>query len=83
MTEKEYTVISRESRSGVSRTGRPYVFNYLIFDFNGKPARVAAPRDEEVNVGDRVVLGLSTKKGYGCAEVAAVVTGVQKGESND
>lgn len=50
---------------------------------DGKPARVAAPRDKEANVGDRVVLGLSTKKGYGCAEVTAVVTGVQKGENND
>lgn len=83
MTEKKYTVISKESRAGVSRAGKPYIFSYLILDFNGKPARVAAPRDKEANVGDRVVLGLSTKKGYGCAEVTAVVTGVQKGENND
>lgn len=83
MTEKMYKVISKESRSGISRTGQPYIFSYLILDFNGKPARVVAPRDKEANVGDRVVLGLSTKKGYGCAEVTAVVTGVQKGENND
>ena len=81
MTEKMYKVISKESKSGLSRIGKPYVFNYLILDFNGKPARVAAPRDKEANVGDRVVLGLATKKGYGCAELAAVVAEVIPAEA--
>ena len=65
MTEKMYKVISKESKSGLSRIGKPYVFNYLILDFNGKPARIQAPRDMDINVNDRVVLGLATKKGFG------------------
>ena len=83
MTRETYKVISKESRSGISRSGKPYIFSYLILYFNGKPARVAAPRGEEVKVGDCVVLGFATKKGYGCAEVAVAVTEVQKGENND
>ena len=80
MTRETYKVISKESRSGISRTGKPYIFSYLILDFNGKPARVAAPRGEEVKVGDRVALGLSTKKGYGLAEIAVVVKEVYVAE---
>lgn len=83
MTRETYKVISKESRSGLSRSGKPYCFEYLIVNFNGKPARVAAPRGDEVKVGDCVVLGVATKKGYGCAEVAVAVTEVQKGENND
>lgn len=71
MTRETYKVISKESRSGLSRSGKPYCFEYLIVNFNGKPARVAAPRGDEVKVGDCVVLGFATKKGYGCAELAS------------
>lgn len=81
MTEKMYKVISKESKSGLSRIGKPYVFNYLILDFNGKPARIQAPRDMDINVNDRVVLGLATKKGFGCAELAAVVAEVIPAEA--
>lgn len=81
MTEKKYRIISKESRSGISRTGKPYIFNYLILDFNGKPARIQAPRDMDINVNDRVVLGLATKKGFGCAELAAVVAEVIPAEA--
>ena len=35
MTEKTFKVISKESRTGVSRTGKPYCFEYLIVNFNG------------------------------------------------
>lgn len=73
MTEQKYTVISKESRQGISRSGKPYCFEYLIVNFNGKPARIQAPRGEEVKVGDCVVLGFATKKGYGCAEIAVAV----------
>lgn len=80
MTEQKYKVISKESRTGVSRSGKPYCFEYLIVNFNGKPARVAAPRGEEVKVGDCVVLGFATKKGYGCAEIAVAVKEVYAAE---
>lgn len=73
MTEKKYTVISKESRTGVSRTGKPYVFNYLILNFNGKPARIQAPRDMDINVNDRVSLDFMTKRGIGCADIVATV----------
>lgn len=82
MTEK-YKIISKEARLGISRTGKPYVFNYLILDFNGKPARIQAPRDMDINVNDCVTLGFGTRKGYGCAEVCPVIAEVipeMKGE---
>ena len=81
MTEKKYKVISKESRSGISRTGQPYVFNYLILDFNGKPARIQAPRGMDINVNDRVSLDLTTKRGIGCADVVATVKEVYTAET--
>lgn len=83
MTRETYKVISKESRQGVSRSGKLYCFEYLIVNFNGKPARVAAPRDKEAHVGDCVVLGLSTKKGYGCAEICPVITEVVPAEKGE
>lgn len=85
MTEKMYKVISKESRSGISRIGKPYCFEYLIVNFSGKPARIQLPKDKdmEVNVNDCVTLGFGTRKGFGCAEICPVITEVisaQKGE---
>ena len=85
MAEKMYTVISKESRSGISRIGKPYCFEYLIVNFSGKPARIQLPKDKdmEVNVNDCVTLGFGTRKGFGCAEICPVITEVipaQKGE---
>lgn len=81
MTEKKYRVIQKSSQTGISRSGKPYVFNYLILDFNGKPARIQAPRDMDINVNDCVVLGLTTKRGYGIAEIAAAVKEVYAAEA--
>lgn len=85
MAEKMYKVISKESRSGISRSGKPYCFEYLIVNFSGKPARIQLPKDKdmEVNVNDCVTLGFGTRKGFGCAEICPVITEVipaQKGE---
>lgn len=85
MAEKMYKVISKESRSGISRIGKPYCFEYLIVNFSGKPARIQLPKDKdmEVNVNDCVTLGFGTRKGFRCAEICPVITEVipaQKGE---
>ncbi len=85
MAEKMYKVISKESRSRISRIGKPYCFEYLIVNFSGKPARIQLPKDKdmEVNVNDCVTLGFGTRKGFGCAEICPVITEVipaQKGE---
>ena len=85
MAEKMYKVISKESRSGISRIGKPYCFEYLIVNFSGKPARIQLPKDKdmEVNVNDCVTLGFGTRKGFGCAEICPVITEVipaQNGE---
>ena len=85
MAEKMYKVISKESRSGISRIGKPYCFEYLIVNFSGKPARIQLPKDKdmEVNVNDCVTLGFGTRKGFGSAEICPVITEVipaQKGE---
>ena len=78
MAEKMYKVISKESRSGISRIGKPYCFEYLIVNFSGKPARIQLPKDKdmEVNVNDCVTLGFGTRKGFGCAEICPVITEV-------
>lgn len=82
MTEQTFKVISKESKSGLSRIGKPYVFNYLILDFNGKPARIQAPRGMNINVNDRVSLDLTTKRGIGCADVIATVKEVYTAEKS-
>lgn len=46
--EKMYKVISKESRSGISRIGKPYCFEYLIVNFSGKPARIQLPKDKDM-----------------------------------
>lgn len=81
MTEKMYKVISKECKSGVGRDGRPYCFESLIICFNGKPARISAPRDFEVNIGEQVKLGFGTRKGCGCAEICPVITEVIPAEA--
>ena len=53
----------------------------MIICFNGKPARISAPRDFEVNIGEQVKLGFGTRKGYGCAEICPVITEVIPAEA--
>ena len=83
--ETVFEVIGKDTRTGISsRTGEPYVIENLTLNCNGKAAKVRSPRNMTVNIGDSVRLGLGTVRGYGSAQVGAVVKEVvpagKKGE---
>ena len=83
--ETVFKVIAKDCKTGVSaRTGEPYVIENLTLNFRGKAAKIRAPRDMTVNIGDSVRLELGTIRGYGAAQIGAVVTEVipaeKKGE---
>lgn len=77
--ETMFKVIAKDSR-----TGSPYVIENLTLNFQGKAAKIRAPRDMTVNIGDSVRLELSTVRGYGVAQIGAIVKEVipqeKKGE---
>ena len=83
MAEKMYKVISKECKSRDGRDGRPYSFDTMNICYNRKPARISAPRDFEVNIGELVKLGFGTRKGYGCAEICPVITEVIPAEKEN
>jgi hypothetical protein len=83
--ETIFEVIAKDSRTGISaRTGTPYVVENLTLNFQGKAAKIRAPRDMTVNIGDSVRLELGTVRGYGVAQIGAIVKEVipqeKKGE---
>jgi hypothetical protein len=83
--ETIFEVIAKDSRTGVSaRTGTPYVVENLTLNFQGKAAKIRAPRDMTVNIGDSVRLEFGTVRGYGVAQIGAIVKEVipqeKKGE---
>ncbi|MEI3436842.1 MAG: hypothetical protein V8Q83_01215 [Blautia sp.] len=53
----------------------------MIINFGGKAATIKCPKDKVVNVGDKVKIQLGTVRGYGCAELAAVVAEVIPAEA--
>lgn len=82
--EVVFEVIGKDTRTGISsRTGEPYVIENLTLNFHGKAAKIRAPHDMKIDIGDSVILGFGVKRGYGCAELCPVITEVipaQKGE---
>lgn len=83
--ETIFEVIGKDTRTGISsRTGEPYVIENLTLNFHGKAAKIRAPRDMTVNIGDSVRLELGTVRGYGVAQIGAIVKEVipqeKKGE---
>lgn len=83
--ETIFEVIAKDSRTGVSAgTGTPYVVENLTLNFQGKAAKIRAPRDMTVNIGDSVRLEFGTVRGYGVAQIGAIVKEVipqeKKGE---
>ena len=72
--EVVFEVIGKDTRTGISsRTGEPYVIENLTLNFHGKAAKIRAPRDMKINIGDSVALELGTVRGYGSAQIGAVV----------
>ena len=80
--ETIFEVIGKDTRTGVSsKNGEPYIFESLTLNFNGRAAKIRAPRDMAVNIGDSVRLELGTVRGYGAAQIGAVVKEVISAET--
>lgn len=73
---KIFEVIGKTAQSGINKRNQPYVVERLTINFGGKAATIKCPKDKVVNDGDKVNIQLGTVRGYGCAELAAVVAEV-------
>lgn len=83
--ETMFEVIAKDTKTGISsRTREPYVIENLTLNFHGKAAKIRAPRDMKIDIGDSVILELGTVRGYGVAQIGAIVKEVipqeKKGE---
>ena len=83
--ETMFEVIAKDTKTGISsRTREPYVIENLTLNFHGKGAKIRAPRDMKIDIGDSVILEFGTVRGYGVAQIGAIVKEVipqeKKGE---
>jgi len=83
--ETMFEVIAKDTKTGISsRTREPYVIENLTLNFHGKAAKIRAPRDMKIDIGDSVILEFGTVRGYGVAQIGAIVKEVipqeKKGE---
>ena len=85
--EVVFEVIGKDTRTGISsRTGEPYVIEKLTLNFHGKAAKIRAPRNMSVNIGDSARVKLGLVRGYGSAQIGAVVEEIikkQEEKTND
>ena len=74
MENNIFEIIGKDTRTGISsRTGEPYVIENLTLNFHGKAAKIRAPRDMKIDIGDSVILEFGTVRGYGSPQIGAVV----------
>ena len=77
--ETMFEVIAKDTK-----TREPYVIENLTLNFHGKAAKIRAPRDMKIDIGDSVILEFGTVRGYGVAQIGAIVKEVipqeKKGE---
>lgn len=78
---KIFEVIGKTAQSGINKRNQPYVVERLTINFGGKAATIKCPKDKVVNVGDKVKIQLGTVRGFGCAELGVVITGVIPAEA--
>ena len=72
--ETMFEVIAKDTKTGISsRTREPYVIENLTLNFHGKAAKIRAPRDMKIDIGDSVILEFGTVRGYGVAQIGASV----------
>lgn len=61
MENNIFEIIGKDTRTGISsRTGEPYVIENLTLNFHGKAAKIRAPRDMKIDIGDSVILEFGT-----------------------
>ena len=81
--ETMFEVIAKDTKTGISsRTREPYVIENLTLNFHGKAAKIRAPRDMKIDIGDSVILEFGTVRGYGVAQIGAIVKEVIPQEKN-
>ena len=86
MENNIFEIIGKDTKTGIGRNGETYVIENLILNFNGKAAKIRAPRNMSVNIGDSVRVGLGLVRNYGCLQIGAVVDQIikkQEEKTND
>ena len=79
---KMYEVVGISIYDGKSKKdGKPYRVHILEVDFEGKTAKIRTFTDEPVTIGDRIEIGIGTRKTlYGSELIPEVKRVVKKGE---
>lgn len=73
MENNIFEIIGKDTKTGIGRDGQQYVIENLVVNFGGKAAKIRAPRNMSVNIGDSVRVELGLVRGYGSAQNGAVV----------
>lgn len=86
MENNIFEIIGKDTKTGIGRNVETYVIENLILNFNGKAAKIRAPRNMSVNIEDSVRVGLGLVRNYGCLQIGAVVEQIikkQEEKTND
>lgn len=86
MENNIFEIIGKDTKTGIGRDGQQYVIENLVVNFNGKAAKIRAPRNMSVNIGDSIRLGFGLVRNYGCLQIGAVVEQIikkQEEKTND
>lgn len=82
MENNIFEIIGKDTKTGIGRDGQQYVIENLVVNFNGKAAKIRAPRNMSVNIGDSIRVGLGLVRNYGCLQVGAIIDQVIKRQEN-
>ena len=86
MENNVFEVIGKDVKTGIGRDGQQYVIENLVVNFKGKAAKIRAPRNMSVNIGDFIRVELGLVRGYGAVQIGAVVEQIikkQEEKTND
>lgn len=82
MENNIFEIIGKDTKTGIGRDGQQYVIENLVVNFNGKAAKIRAPRNMSANIGDFACVKLGLVRGYGSAQIGAVVEKIIKKQEN-
>ena len=78
MENNIFEVIGKDVKTGIGRDGQQYVIENLVVNFKGKAAKIRAPRNMSVNIGDFIRVELGLVRRYGAVQIGAVVEQIIK-----
>lgn len=78
MENNIFEVIGKDVKTGIGRDGQQYVIENPVVNFKGKAAKIRAPRNMSVNIGDFIRVELGLVRGYGAVQIGAVVEQIIK-----